>query len=140
MISIKIVTPQGIILDQKDIISVTIPTEAGEITILEDHIPLVSILSTGMITVKTVEEENYLSVSRGVLEVRRQSIIYILADTAERAEDIDIERAEEARKKAEELLRSQENLNEVEFANIAARIEKELARERTGKKYRNIRI
>jgi len=59
-----------------------------------------------------------------------------LADTAERAEEIDIERAEEARKRAEELKKEKIEMDDSEYARVAAAIEKELARIKVGRKQR----
>jgi len=76
-------------------------------------------------------------VSGGFLEVLLNKII-VLADTAERAEEIDLERAEEARKKAEESIKKLRNVDASQFASLSAQIEKELARSRSVKRWRNL--
>lgn len=134
---LKIVTPDGITYEDT-IEQVSVPTQSGEITVLPRHIPLVSVLKAGELRVVKAGEEIILAVSTGVLEVRPSSEIYILADTAERAEYIDIERAEAARKRAEELMAQKQSLEDVEFARLQAKMEKELARLRVGKKYRKL--
>lgn len=134
---LKIVTPDGITYEDT-IEQVSVPTQNGEITVLPRHIPLVSVLKAGELRVVKAGEEIVLAVSTGVLEVRPNSEIYILADTAERAEYIDIERAESARKRAEELMAQRVSLEDVEFARLQAKMEKELARLRVGKKYRKL--
>lgn len=139
MVKLQIATPEGVAYEDNQIKMVTLPTESGVISIMGDHIPLVSIITSGEIVITKDEYQIELAVSRGILEVRRNSQVYLLADTAERAEEIDLERAEEARKKAEEYLKQQASLADVEFARIQAKIEKELARIRVARRYRKRR-
>jgi F-type H+-transporting ATPase subunit epsilon len=139
MIKLKIVTPDGIIYQDNKIEGVTLKTEDGVITIQSDHIPLLSIVKPGEVK---IEKENHtvnLAISKGIVDVRRESEIYILADTAERAEEIDLKRAQEARERAEKILAQKESLEDIEFAKIQAKIEKELARISVGRKYRKFR-
>lgn len=134
---LKIVTPDGITYES-EVKQVSVPTQSGEITVLPHHIPLVSVLKAGELRIVKDNEEITLAVSTGVLEVRPNSEVYLLADTAERAEAIDLERAEASRKRAEELLQQRQSLEDVEFARLQAKMEKELARLRVGKKYRKL--
>ncbi|MCA9387193.1 ATP synthase F1 subunit epsilon [Candidatus Dojkabacteria bacterium] len=136
--TVKLVTPQGIIIDSNKVDKLTIPTEEGIITILEDHVPMISIVSTGEVVVgfENDTDDEILAISKGILEIGQNSEIHILADTAERAPEIDIDRAEQARLAAEEFLKKQHNLEDVDFARIQAKIEKELARVNVGKKWR----
>lgn len=134
---LKIVTPDGTTYES-EVEQVSVPTQSGEITVLPHHIPLVSVLKAGELRILKEKEEVILAVSTGVLEVRPNSEIYILADTAERAEHIDLERAESARKRAEELMTQKQSLEDVQFAQLQAKMEKELARLRVGKKYRKL--
>ncbi|KXK27577.1 MAG: ATP synthase epsilon chain [candidate division WS6 bacterium OLB20] len=136
MVHLQIATPDGVAYEDKQIDLITIPTESGVISIGRDHYPLVSIVTTGEILIQKGEYTVELAVSRGIVEIRRESTVYILADTAERAEDIDIERAEAARQKAEEYMKQKQNLADVEFARLQAKIEKELARIRVARRYR----
>lgn len=136
---VKIVTTQGTVVNQQDIVSVTLPTSTGEVTVKDDHIPLLSNITSGVISlVNDKNEESYLSISKGVLDVRRESQVTILADTAERAEDIDIDRALEAKKKAEEYLQNTQNQADVDFTALQAQIQKQLARVEAGKKWKKL--
>jgi len=134
-IEFRIVTPEGIVY-QDAIEQVTIPTATGQITVLPNHIGLVSLLRAGELLLKKDGQTIALAVSTGIIEVRPNSKVYILADTAERAERIDVERAELARHRAQELLKQQEHIEDVDFARIQASLEKELARLHVAKKYR----
>lgn len=134
----KIVTPEKIVYhDEVD--KITIPTVSGEITVLPKHSPLVSLLVPGELRLKKGSNYVYLAVSGGFIEVRPRSKVVIMADTAERAEEIDLARAEEARQRALDMLKEKEKLDEVQFAKLQAVLDKELARIKVGKKYRNLK-
>jgi len=80
------------------------PGVEGQLGILPHHAPLMTILQAGELVVRKGGRDESLAISGGFLEVRPDRVI-ILADSAERAEEIDIARAEAARKRAEERLR-----------------------------------
>jgi F-type H+-transporting ATPase subunit epsilon len=104
MIKFKIVTPERILLET-EVDSVTLPTRMGEITVLKDHVPMVSSLSAGEVKYKIAGSESFFAVSGGFIEVRKNHEVVVLADTAEFGHEIDEKRAEEAREKARELMR-----------------------------------
>jgi len=135
----KVVTPDGVIYTDH-IEAVSLPTITGEITVLPHHIPLISVIRAGEIRITKEKQEVSLAVSSGVLEVRPHNEVIVIADTAERAEHIDIERAEAAKKRAEELLREEKFEDDRQFAMVVAQVEKELARIKVGKKYKNVQI
>ena len=137
MLNFKIVTPEGIVY-QDEIAQATIPTMDGEITILPDHVPLVSILKTGELRVKDKEGEHVMALAGGFLEMRGNNELVLLADNAERAEHIDVDRAEQARKRAEELMKQAENVADVDFAKLQAMIDREMNRLRVARKYRDV--
>ena len=136
-LKIKIVTPEKIIL-KEEYDEVTIPTTAGEVGILPRHSPLVAALKPGEVRLKKDGVTNTMAVSSGFIEVRPGSKLIILADTAERAEDIDIERAEVARQRAEEMLKEKQHAEDVDYAKMQALIEKEMARVKVGRKYKKL--
>ncbi len=82
---------------------VVVPGSAGEMGILPHHSPLLSTLKYGVIKVRSKESEQVFTVAGGIVEVQPDQVT-ILADAAENVLEIDIHRAEAARKKAEELL------------------------------------
>lgn len=139
MLKFKIVTPEKSIY-KNEIFQVTIPTMDGEITVLLNHIPLVSVLKAGELKFKDKDGEHQMAVSGGFLEVRGKNEIVILADHAERVDQIDITRAEEARVRAQEQMKNIKNVQDVDFAKLQAVIDRELNRLRVAKKYKNLPI
>jgi F-type H+-transporting ATPase subunit epsilon len=82
MIDLKIITIQGVVFSGK-VGQVTIPTGAGEITVLPNHIPLISELKDGTLRTKGGEGgEKSFVIGKGVLEVRRGSNVVVLTDLA----------------------------------------------------------
>lgn len=132
-IKFKIVTPERTVFEDS-IDQVTLPTQEGEITVLPEHIPLISVLAPGELVARTDGKEIAMAVSGGMIEVRKNEIT-ILADTAERAEEIDLARAEEAREKAEKLKDEKVRMDETEYAAVAALFERNLARIKVAKKH-----
>ncbi|HIQ01877.1 MAG TPA: F0F1 ATP synthase subunit epsilon [Anaerolineales bacterium] len=100
---LDIVTPeQELFTGEVDI--VLAPGEDGQLGILPHHAPLITVLAEGELIVRQGEEEFSFAVHGGYMQVLPDRVI-VLADVAERAEEIDIQRAEEARRRAEELLK-----------------------------------
>lgn len=132
-IKFKIITPEKIVFD--DLIDqATLPTAMGEITILPNHRSYISSIMPGELMLKKDGKEILLSVSGGFIEFNSNEFI-ILADTAERAEEIDVKRAEEAKKRAEEIKERRIGMDEEEYARVAAAIQKESVRIRVAKKH-----
>ena len=107
-------------------ISVTIPSGMGEITILKNHIPLLSTVEPGTMIIRTVDDELLFAVSRGVIQVG-PSGIRVLSDIADRAETLDESVIEIAKARAEELKSARREDSE-EFAEASATLSKEIAR------------
>jgi F-type H+-transporting ATPase subunit epsilon len=76
----------------------------GQLAILPHHAPLMTMLQPGDLMIRKDKEEEYLVISGGFLEVRPDKVV-ILADACERVDEIDITRAEEAKKRAQETLK-----------------------------------
>ncbi len=132
-INFKIATPERVVY-KDEVDQITLPTMQGEITVLPNHIPLIAVLQPGEIKVKKNNEETLLAVSGGFIEVLADKVV-VLADTAERAEELDLAKAEAARQRAEEALKTK-RYDAKEFAGLSAAIEKELARIRVAGKHR----
>jgi F-type H+-transporting ATPase subunit epsilon len=127
MINFELTTPERIAV-KKDVDQVTLPTREGEISVLPGHVPLVAVLVPGIITLASGKDEEYLAVSGGFIEVQPESRVIVLADTAERAEELDLEKVEEARQRAQKLLADQRGMDDVSAAAMMAELNRELAR------------
>ena len=124
IIRLDIVTAEGVVFSE-DVDVVVAPGVEGQLGILPHHAPLMTMLSPGELRVRKGGEEFSLAISGGFLEVRPDRII-VLADAAERAEEIDVARAEAAKRRAEELLR--QHPPEVNAAQAEAALRRSLAR------------
>lgn len=133
-IKLKIITPEKTVYEG-DVSQATLPVTDGEVTILPNHRSYIASLKAGEIYLKVLSEDIYMAVSGGFIEFDQDKLT-VLADTAERAEEIDIKRAEEARKRAEELKKEKIEMDDAEYARVAAAVEKELARIKVGRKHR----
>lgn len=131
----QIATPERVVFEAPQVTAITLPTKMGEITILPDHLPIVSSLVPGEVRVTVGGQQVSMAVSGGFIEVRPGKVV-VLADTAERAEEIDEQRAEEARERARQLMQKERVAEEVDFAALAAKLEKELARLKVVRKHR----
>ena len=100
---LQIVTPDRLLVNE-ECEQVQIPGRNGELGILPGHAPLISELKIGEISYRAGTTMQYLAVTWGFAEVLPDKVT-ILADAAERAEDIDVKRAQEAKARAEEALR-----------------------------------
>lgn len=138
-LQLKIITPEKLILEEM-VDSVVVPTKQGEITILPDHVPLISELSSGDI-VATSEGENIpMAVVGGFIEIKKEkdiTVCAILADFAEHVVDITQEAIDKARTRAEELKKQMENKEVVDFEYFAAELERSLTRVKIADKWKN---
>lgn len=125
-IHFQIVTPEKVVY-KDDVDSITLPTQIGEITVLPNHAPLISSLRSGEAIIKKDGEEFSIAVSGGFLQIQPKNKVVVLADSAERAEEISEERAEAAKKRAEDVLK-EKRLDKAEMATAAAALEKSLIR------------
>jgi F-type H+-transporting ATPase subunit epsilon len=99
-LAFEIVTAERVVYSQ-EVDVVVAPSVDGQLAVLPQHAPLMTMLQPGEILVRMGEEEQSMFVSGGFMEVIGNRVT-VLADTAERAEEIDTARAEEARQRAHE--------------------------------------
>ena len=102
-LSIEVVTAERSVLVEDDVDMVIAPASEGEVGILPRHAPLLATLRPGSLRIKKEGAETDLAVGGGFLQVNQDRVL-ILADAAERADEIDEERAEAARRRAEAAL------------------------------------
>ena len=134
-IRVDIVTAERLVFSQ-DADIVMVPGVEGEMGILPHHEPIMTMIKPGEVLVRKGTEEYSLAVSGGFLEVTPDRIT-ILADAAERADEIDIVRAESAKKRAEEKLTNR--TAETDAANAEAALRRSLARLKVAEKRRSRR-
>jgi F-type H+-transporting ATPase subunit epsilon len=120
---LEIVTPQGLVFSQ-EVDEVTASGTEGEFGILPGHVPFVTTLKIGMLTCKVGSATKIFFVSWGYAEIEADKVL-ILADSAERSEEIDMERAKAAMKRAEERMRQAEN---VDFVRAESSLERAVIR------------
>ncbi|MDR6120997.1 MULTISPECIES: F0F1 ATP synthase subunit epsilon [Bacillaceae] len=104
-IKVNVVTPDGPVYES-DVEMVSTKAQSGELGILPGHIPLVAPLAIGVVRLKKDGKTELVAVSGGFLEVRPDQVT-ILAQTAEKASDIDVERAIRAKERAEQRMHDQ---------------------------------
>ncbi len=120
----KMVTPVTTLFEQ-EVDGVSLPTQLGEITVLPNHTELVSVLVPGELIVRTDGKTHPLAVSGGVIEVANNTL-YVLADSAQHAADIDLAAATARTKQLEQDLENRTQLD----LNTYSLLQQQLAEER----------
>lgn len=143
---LKIITPENIIFDNDNIKSITLTTESGVITILDNHEPLVSILKTGEIIIREEDKnkkilERRMTIDSGFIEVRPKEFskdnkfeVILLTEESIDVENINIDEIEKAKARAEEAM--SKSVDDIEFARLNGVIERELNKIKIFNKYR----
>ena len=139
-LQLKIITPERLILEET-VDQVTLPTTEGEITVLPDHIPLISGLSSGDIVARSHGEEMPYAVVGGFVEVKQdennKTQVAVLADFAEHISAISEEEVAKAKTRAEELRKQMENKGVVDFEHFETELERSLTRAKIADKWRS---
>lgn len=102
IIRLDIVTPAGLLMSE-NVAKVQLPATLGSMGVLKNHAPLMTTLDIGIVKYNQNDRDYFLTVSGGFAEVKNNTVI-VLADSAERAEDIDLSRAEASKMRAQERL------------------------------------
>src|SRR4030043_1972476 len=116
---LEIVTAERMIFSD-DVSAVIAWGVEGQLGMLPHHAPLMTMLQPGDLMIRKDKEEEFFAISGGFLEVRPDKVI-VLADACERADEIDIVRAEEARKRAQETMKAAPLTAEAASAEAALR-------------------
>ena len=102
--TLEIVTPDRVVMSDGDAVSVVAPGSMGYLGILANHAPLMTELAVGEITIRRADgSEVHLASTEGFMEVADNKVT-ILTDSAEKSEEIDIDRAKESVRRAEDRL------------------------------------
>ncbi len=110
-LKLEIVTPNGLILSE-EVDEVVCSGSEGEFGVLPGHVPFFTTLKIGMLTYKKGNEARFVFVNWGYAEVGPDRVM-VLADSAEKSDDIDVERAKAAMKRAEERLKQMAEIDHV---------------------------
>ncbi|GAP06249.1 MAG TPA: ATP synthase F1 subunit epsilon [Anaerolinea thermolimosa] len=129
------IVSQDRIVYQDDVDMVVLPGTAGEMGILPHHSPVLTTLKYGVIHVKRQGEELFFTVAGGIAEVQPDQVT-VLADAAENVEEINIQRAEEARRRAEQLLKEGAEKNPDIYLQVQAALRRSNLRISAVKRYR----
>lgn len=139
LITLKIITPEKLVLEET-VDQVTMPTEAGEITVLPGHIPLVTVLSKGDIVAKKDGIDVPFVAVGGFAKIDTTpegTEVAILADFAEHVSAISESEIEKAQARATELQKQFENNEIVDFEHFETELARSLTRASIGAKWKN---
>ena len=134
-LTFTIITPERVVF-RASVDSVSLNTALGEVTILPQHMPLVGMVTPGEVRIHEGATEHHLATAGGYVQVRDGNEIVLLADAAERADEIDVARAEAARSRAQELITQRSFANDIEFAALQAALERSSVRIRVARRRR----
>ena len=124
-LKVEIVTAEQLVYSEEDVDRLIVPGVEGELGVLTLHAPLLTMIQPGVLRIVKGDDEVEMAITGGFIEVRDNRIT-ILADAAERSEEIDETRAEEARLQAQHRLEERET--EVDMAQVQAELARALAR------------
>jgi F-type H+-transporting ATPase subunit epsilon len=125
-LTVDVVTAERSVVSEEGVDEIVVPGIEGELAVLPMHAPLLTMVKPGVMRIKKGNDETELAITGGFLEVRDDRVT-ILADAAERAEEIDVAAAEEARRRAEQQL-AQRDAAEVDLARVSAELQRALLR------------
>ena len=123
-LQLEVITAEREVL-KEEVEIVVAPGREGELGILPHHTPLLAQLQPGEIRLKNGDETHYFAVSGGFVEVEKEKV-YIFAETAEMAQEIDAERARQAAERAKAALKAAKQ--DIEFSQAEASLRRALAR------------
>jgi len=132
---VTLATTEGVLYEDT-VSEVTIPTMDGEITILPHHAPLVSVLRAGEMRVVKDDAAFHFVIGSGVLEMRSDNTLMILADNSAASQDVDTESARVAYERAQEILDKGVELSEEEIKEYQSLMTTNFARMQAGKRFR----
>lgn len=130
-----IITPERVVF-RAPVDAVSLMTDVGEITVLPHHMPVVGIVKAGEVRIREGANEQHVATAAGYVQIRGGNEVILLADAAERADEIDVVRAEAARARAHELITKRQFANDIEFAALQAALERSLVRIRVARRRR----
>ena len=129
---LEIVTPERLAYSDT-VDSVQLPGSEGELGVLPHHAPLVSMLGVGELRIRKGGAEESFAIVGGFLQVRPDRVV-VMAETADLASEIDLEKAQEARREAERALETAGPTDAVDLASARAQLQQALLRIRVAER------
>jgi len=129
------IVSQDRVVFQGDADIVLLPGSDGNMGILPNHSPVLTVLRFGIVTVRTKNSEEHFTVAGGIAEIQPDQVT-VLADAAENVAEINVERAEAARKRAEEILSEGIPADSDQYLTIQATLRKSTLRLDAVRRYR----
>lgn len=121
---LNLFTPKGTVIKGLDCTDITVPTVRGEINILPDHTHILTELGTGILTAKTTDgSTRHFTVTAGLCRVM-EGAVTVLSFTSERPQDIDQERAKNAKAKATSRLAGETSLSDLDLIKFRRKLER----------------
>ncbi len=130
------IVSQDRIVFQDDVDIVVLPGVEGVMGILPHHAPVLTVLQFGIITVRKQGEEQFFTVAGGIAEVLPDHVT-VLADAAENVNEINIERAEAAKRRAEEMLKEGVRMDSDEYLTVQAALRRSTLRLTAAQRYKS---
>ncbi len=130
------IVSQDRIVFQDDVDIVVLPGVEGVMGILPHHAPVLTVLQYGVITVRKQGEEQFFTVAGGFAEVQPDQVT-VLANAAENVNEINIERAEAARRRAEEVLKQGVQMDTDEYLSVQAALRRSTLRLTAAQRYKS---
>ena len=129
---LEVVTPENVMVSQ-EVDIVVAPGSLGEFGVLAGHVPFLSGLIPGELRYTSGSENEHFVVTSGFVEVS-ENRVSVLVDAAERAGEIDVQRAREAKKRAEERLAKERATGDIDYLRAETALKRAIARIRVGEK------
>ena len=120
-LKLKVVSQERELLNTDQVSQITAPTTEGEITILPDHIPLFTRITTGELRYLYQGKENMLITSNGFLTIAPDNSVTVMVDSGVLEREISLEKAQQAVKAAQETMKTSENRRELLLAEASLR-------------------
>jgi F-type H+-transporting ATPase subunit epsilon len=130
------IVSQDRIVFQDDVDIVVLPGIEGVMGILPHHAPVLTVLQYGIITVRKQGEEQFFTVAGGFAEVQPDQVT-VLADAAENVSEINIERAEAAKRRAEEILKEGVRMDTDQYLTVQAALRRSTLRLSAAQRYKS---
>jgi F-type H+-transporting ATPase subunit epsilon len=129
-LNLEVITPERLVL-REQVDEVVAPGSNGELGILPDHTPLISQLKTGVLSYRQGNQNQRMHVSGGFIEVASDSVS-VLSDVAEKPEEIDVERAQRAKERAERRLAARGE--DIDFDRAELKLQRAMVRIQVGER------